>query len=466
MSKIPKLLKKTKSIRRIQDYMNQEFTEIRHTTLNPAGPGCIRMHLIPPMLDSEELNQSVVIVNGTDIIPVNFLWTIILAELIKHVNKYDGSAISEEELAKIMTNTVESVKAIVPLISRKKIAADIQTIYTTMKQIAFREEVTTPIEHINIGDYADYMNAPHRMDVMVSAMTKNGTWHCNQKCVHCYAASQNHSDEEELSTEDWKKILDKCRSVGIPQVTFTGGEPTMREDLFELIEYARWFISRLNTNGIKLTPEYCQKLKAADIDSVQITFYSSDPEVHNALVGAPQFENTAKGIENALNAGLAISINTPLCTINKDYVKTLEYLHDKGVIYVTCSGLITTGNALGEDSVNLQLTSGELEQILREAVSYCNANGMEIAFTSPGWIEEEVFAQLNISSPSCGAGLSNMAITPGGNVVPCQSWLSDKALGNMLEDDWNEIWNSEECRIRRNYSAALTGKCPLRRNCI
>ena len=57
-------------------------------------------------------------------------------------------------------------------------------------------------------------------------------------------------------------------------MTFTGGEPTMREDLLNSIRYARWFISRLNTNGIRLTEDYCRKLREAELDSVQITFYS------------------------------------------------------------------------------------------------------------------------------------------------------------------------------------------------
>ena len=146
-------------------------------------------------------------------------------------------------------------------------------------------------------------------------------------------------------------------------------------------------------------------------------------------------------------------------------MKTLQFLHEKGVLYVTCSGLITTGNATEAASMNLQLRSEELEQILREAVSYAHENGMEIAFTSPGWIKEEVFRELDIPAPSCGACLSNMAITPGGNVVPCQSWLSDEPLGNILRDDWEAMWNSVKCTECRNYSADMTGECPLRRCC-
>ena len=465
MTKIPLLFRKTKTVRNLKTYMDSSFSEVLHTTLNPDGPGAIRVHLIPPKAEENVLNPSIAIINGTDILPVNFVWAVILAELIRETNHYDGKEIGEEDIRGILDRTADNIRQLLPVLSRKRIKRDIQTIYTTIRQIAYREEVTTDVHYMSIGDYAPFMQAPHRMDLMVSAMTKQGSWHCNQKCVHCYAAGQTLSDEEELSTDDWKKILDKCRSACIPQVTFTGGEPTMREDLFELISYARWFISRLNTNGIRLTPDYCKKLREAELDSVQITFYSADAEVHNRLVGAARYEETLAGIKNALAQGLSVSINTPLCTLNRDYVKTLKLLHGLGVIYVTCSGLITTGSAAQAASEELQLESGELEQILRQAVAYCHRNGMEIAFTSPGWLDEQVFEELNIPSPSCGACLSNMAITPGGNVVPCQSWLSDKPLGNMLADDWKEIWESETCQNRRDFSAQLTGECPLRRYC-
>ncbi len=109
-------------------------------------------------------------------------------------------------------------------------------------------------------------------------------------------------------------------------------------------------------------------LISASLDSCQITFYSDDEEIHNKLVGANQYVNTVAGIDNALDAGLSVSINTPLCTLNKDYVKTLKFLRDKGVSYVTCSGLITTGNALQDSSSSLELSNEELKQILKSAV--------------------------------------------------------------------------------------------------
>lgn len=465
-----KLVWKTKAMKNLLGYIEKEFNEVKHTTLNPCGLGAVRIHLVPPKNPTDLAGSCVAIINGSDIIPVNYFWAVILCELINQINVYDGQEVGENEKNLIIDKTATTIVKMMRLgfiwiYSKKQIIQIIKTLYETFTQIAYRQEVTADVQRLSIGEYASFMKAPHRMDVMVSAMTKDGKWHCNQKCVHCYAAGQRLSDEEELSTEDWKKVLDKCREIGIPQITFTGGEPTMREDLIELVSYAKWFISRINTNGIKLTKDYCAKLKEAEVDGVQITYYSCDADIHNQLVGAKQHKNTTAGIDNALEAGLSISINTPLCSLNKDYVKTLEYLHSKGVVYVTCSGMIVTGNATTEESQALQLSSEELEQILRDAVKYCSENGMEIAFTSPGWISSSVMDELGLASPTCGACLSNMAITPGGNVIPCQSWLSDIPLGNILTNDWDSIWNGSYCIKRRNFSAEMSGTCPLRRSC-
>ena len=449
---------------RVKRYAAENFTETQHTTLNPEGPGVVRIHLVPPKCDGDDVEASVVIINGQDVVPVNVSWAILLNEFIKEVNQYSGREVTDAEVETMVNNTCKKVRKVFPLLSKKLIKSDLYTIMNTFKQIAYGEPTDEPIEHISLSEYSLYMRAPHRMDLMVSAMTKDGCWHCNQQCVHCYAAGQELSGEKELSTEQWKEIIDKCREYGIPQLTFTGGEPTMRDDLAELIDHARWFITRLNTNGIKLTKEYCEKLKSVSLDSMQITFYSHDEAVHNKLVGANRFKETVSGIEAAIETGLNISINTPLCSLNKDYVDTLKFLKEKGVLYVTCSGLITTGNATLEASEKLQLSTDEIKEILKEAAEYCYSNGMEISFTSPGWVENEFCEEVGIVPPTCGACLSNMAITPGGNVVPCQSWLSDEALGSILTDSWDSIWDSDRCKERREYSALMEGKCPLRRN--
>ena len=448
--------------KRIRRYAQENFGETLHTTLNPEGPGVVRIHMIPPVCDGDDVEASVVIINGQDVIPVNVSWSILLCEFIKEVNKYSGREVTDEEVALMVENTCKGVRKVYPLLSKKLIKNDLYDMMNSFKQVAYGEKTDVPIDYISLGDYSLYMRAPHRMDLLVSSMSKDGKWHCNQQCVHCYAAGQELSDEEELRTDQWKQIIDKCRAAGIPQVTFTGGEPTMREDIIELIDHSKWFITRLNTNGRKLSKEFCEKLKDASLDSMQITFYSCDEDIHNKLVGASGYKDTVSGIKNAIEAGLNISINTPLCSLNKDYVKTLEFLHDMGVLYVTCSGLITTGNATLEDSEKLQLSTDEIKTVLKDAVDYCYSNGMEISFTSPGWVEDEFCNELGIQTPSCGACLSNMAVTPSGNLVPCQSWLSGETYGNMLNDNWEDMWKSEACRQRRDFSAQTLGVCPLR----
>lgn len=467
---------------RIKKYCMENFTGVSHTTLNPYGPGVIRIHLVP----SKEpwIDPSVVFLNGQDVIPIYPSWAILLNSLISEINKYDGKEITENDAKSIINLATDTAKKVFPMTSRKRMIKDIKNIFDSLVAVAYGEKPPVEIGYLPIGTYAPMMKAPHRMDIMVSAMTKNGSWHCNQKCLHCYAAGQKEAEVTELGTEQWKVVIDTLKNIGIPQITFTGGEPTMRDDLVELIEYSQWFVTRLNTNGIRLTKDLCDRLMKASLDSVQITLYSCDENVHNRLVGANKFHDTVEGIKNALESGLSVSINTPLCKYNSDYISTLRFLKELGITYVTCSGLIVTGNAKKEASIVTQLKNEEIYQILKDAVAFCRENHMEISFTSPGWIKEEYLRELGLSVPTCGACLSNMAIAPNGDVVPCQSWLSDGKLGNILTDNWTDlwttclstkplettvlmdnwtdIWNSEKCRNIRSFSAMMKGECPLR----
>lgn len=444
-------------------FYKKNLNEVLHTTLNPYEPGVVRIHLVPAKYNPFKANPSVVILNGKDILPINLSWTILLAIFIKEVNAYKGGEVTENQLQEVVTKTVNKAYEIYKKPGRITLKEDLNKILAVFLDISEGKEPALKIGQLSIGQYANKMNAPHRMDLMISSMTKDGHWNCNQKCIHCYAAGQNYAEQKELSTDDWKKIIDRCKKAYIPQLTFTGGEPTIRKDLIELIDYSRWFVTRLNTNGVLLTEELCNKLYNASLDSVQITFYSSNEEEHNKLVGADNYKKTVQGIKNAIKTGLSVSINTPLCTINKNYIDTLKYLKELGVKYVTCSGLIITGNAKKEESQTTQLSKEELYKILKDAKEFADKNLMEISFTSPGWLEEEKIRGLGLNVPSCGACLSNMAIAPDGEVVPCQSWLGKTAgLGNMLTNNWNKIWNNPKCKRIRKNSANTTGKCPLK----
>ena len=443
-------------------YRRAHLDCVRHITLDPKGPGVVRIHMIPPGDDTPDA-PFLLLLNGASLVPLNLSWAIMLANLMDQLQAYEGQELEERQWEALLTAAVEETHRTYPRTRRQTLAADMHLMLTSLIAIAQGREPEAEVALLSLADYAPEMTAPHRMDLMVSAMEKDGAWHCNQKCLHCYAAGQPMGETPELSTEQWKTALELLRRANIPQVTFTGGEPTLRSDLVELVRAAEWFVTRLNTNGRLLTPELCRRLYEASLDSVQVTLYSHDRAVHNALVGAEGFDETVEGIRNAVRAGLSVSVNTPLCSLNTDYAATVRFVHELGVRYVTCSGLIPSGSACGQESRATALTPDELTDILRQAVETARELGMELDFTSPGWLDEETLRSLGLNLiPSCGACLSNMAVTPDGKVVPCQSWLSDQPLGDLLCDKWADIWNDPRCAAIRAESVKMDHLCQLR----
>ena len=443
-------------------YRRRHLECVRHITLDPKGRGVLRIHMIPPRQDADNA-PFLLLLNGSRLVPLNLSWAILLANFMDRLEPFTGVEITESDWNAMAAGAVAETHKTYPFTSKERLSDDLATMIRSLVAIARGQEPEAEVAPLTLGEYAPEMTAPHRMDLMVSAMTRGGAWHCNQKCLHCYAAGQPLSDTPELTTAQWREILAKLRAANVPQVTFTGGEPTLRADLVELVEAAQWFVTRLNTNGRLLTPELCRRLYDASLDSVQVTLYSHDPAIHNALVGAEGFDDTVTGIKNAVAAGLSVSVNTPLCSLNEDYAATVRFVHELGVRYVTCSGLIPSGSAEGAESRATRLTEEQLTDVLRRAVTVAEELGMEMDFTSPGWLKEETLRSLGLTLvPSCGACLSNMAIAPDGGVIPCQSWLSSQPLGNMLTDDWDKIWQSQRCAAIRAKSAKMEQLCQLR----
>lgn len=443
-------------------YRRRHLECVRHITLDPKGRGVLRIHMIPPRQDADNA-PFLLLLNGSRLVPLNLSWAILLANFMDRLEPFTGVEIAESDWNAMAAGAVAETHKTYPFTSKERLSDDLATMIRSLVAIARGQEPEAEVAPLTLGEYAPEMTAPHRMDLMVSAMTRGGAWHCNQKCLHCYAAGQPLSDTPELTTAQWKEILAKLRAANVPQVTFTGGEPTLRADLVELVDAAQWFVTRLNTNGRLLTPELCRRLYDASLDSVQVTLYSHDPAIHNALVGAEGFDDTVAGIKNAVAAGLSVSVNTPLCSLNTDYAAAVRFVHELGVRYVTCSGLIPSGSAEGAESRATRLTEEQLTDVLRRAVTAAEELEMEMDFTSPGWLKEETLRSLGLTLvPSCGACLSNMAIAPDGGVIPCQSWLSSQPLGNMLTDDWDKIWQSQRCAAIRAKSAKMEQLCQLR----
>ena len=436
---------------------------VNHCTFDPEGPGVVRIHLIPPKFRMLRSSAYIVILNGYYLLPLGYSWAVMLSRFMDEVNRYDGKTIDEDDEKLIIKNTIRSVRRVYPLIPKAAIEKDLKELLDVLFAVARGEEPNAQIDRLSIRAYSDNMTAPHRMDLMVSAMTDAcGKWQCNQKCIFCYAAGQEMGKAKELNTQEWKQAIDRLEKAHVPMVTFTGGEPTQREDIAELVGYAKRMVTRLNTNGVNLMPELVGALKEAGLDSLQVTLYSHDEAIHNALVGSEHHADTVRGIRNAVEAGLDISINTPLCKKNADYGKTLAFIHSLGVRFVTVSGLICTGMA-GINHLEYDLTGEELYETVKEAKAFCDSNEMEMDFTSPGLIDAEKLYRLGMNVPMCGACLSNMAIAPDGTVVPCQSWLgADAGLGNILTDPFKNIWNRSKCKALRGMTELEALQCPFR----
>lgn len=444
---------------KVKEYL-KTCDQIYHTTLDPKNSGVVRIHLIPPKKKKVGVAW-VVIINGYSVLPLETSWAILLKEFMNEINKTNGRPLSDEDVEKLVDDTIINVKEIFPSVPNTVVKDDLNEIIKPLIDISKGIEPTEKIGYMTLAKYAKYMTAPHRMDLMISAMEKEGQWNCNQKCLHCYACDEMMGKVKELSTTDWYKIIDKCREANIPSLTFTGGEPTIREDLVSLVNYASWFVTRLNTNGILLSKRLCEELYEASLDSVQITLYSFDKNIHNTLVGGQHFDEAIQGIKNALNANLDVSINTPLCTLNKDYLNLVQEASKLGVRYFSCSGLIPSGNANSSSKI-YKLSRTEILNVIKDAYDYAYDNDLEISFTSPGWIDEKELLAMKMVVPSCGACLSNMAIAPNGDVIPCQSWLREKGLGNMLTSQWKTIWESKACKQIRKKATKNTQICLLK----
>jgi MoaA/NifB/PqqE/SkfB family radical SAM enzyme len=273
---------------------------------------------------------------------------------------------------------------------------------------------------------------------------------------------------EMLTTQEWKDVLDILwKEAGTSQVSFTGGEPTERPDLVELIAYAQEFTTRLNTNGRKLADlAYCWQLKKVSLDVAQITVYSSNANTHNMLVGAKgAWAETMQGIRNAVSVDLEVSVNIPLVDANvRGLAETIEYLYNNlGVRYFTCSGLLPAGGAKQIISSGRAATADVLYKELRRAKVLAKKLNLELDFTSPGVLTRAQLMKLGFNNPPvCGACLGNMAISPKGVVLPCQSWVHDSnGLGSILETPWKQIWNNPMCKRIRKQAIANEGLCSL-----
>jgi radical SAM protein with 4Fe4S-binding SPASM domain len=324
-----------------------------------------------------------------------------------------------------------------------------------------RPEGACPVHELELDILAPFSSipsAPYRMDLAL-------TYRCNNDCSHCYNARPRSFPE--MDTGQWKQVISHLWEIGIPHLVFTGGEPTLRSDLCELISYAEHLgqITGLNTNGRRLSdPTFVKQLVDAGLDHVQITLESHDPYIHNQMVcNSSAWKQTVNGIQNALESPLFVMTNTTMLQSNRHAMKeTLQFLAELGVPTIGLNALIYSGHGL---NVGTGLQEAELTPLLEMAQQMTEANHQKLIWYTPTQYCHFDPMQMELGVKGCTAALYNMCIEPDGSVLPCQSYY--QPLGNFLNDSWTSIWNHDLCNQlrQRRYVRVECQGCALLQEC-
>ncbi|MEE8391024.1 MAG: radical SAM protein [Anaerolineae bacterium] len=244
--------------------------------------------------------------------------------------------------------------------------------------------------------------------------------------------------DRELTTDEWRCALWALWDAGVPHVCFTGGEPTLRDDLVELVRYGeeQGMVTGLLTDGRRLREQaYLGKLLMAGLDHLQITLGSHRSAVHDEIVGQNGvWKEVDAGLRNALDGDIYVVVHIPVTPVNADSVEeTVAYLAELGVPAVALSSP-PQAVAEGEES-RLHLRLEKAQNAIHEhdltlvwdlAAPYSHVNPVEVeAGLSPGQrIRQHLYVE------------------PDGDVLPAQGY--NVVLGNLLRDPWETIWNHPE----------------------
>jgi radical SAM protein with 4Fe4S-binding SPASM domain len=328
---------------------------------------------------------------------------------------------------------------------------DLQSIQFQLSELT-RPDGACPVHDLELETIAPFSarpTAPYRMDLAV-------TYRCNNDCAHCYNARARSFPE--IDTDQWKRVLDKVWELGIPHVVFTGGEPTLRNDLPELVAHAErnGQITGLNTNARRLSDaRFLETLVEAGLDHVQITVESSDEDVHDKMVGCKgAFPQTIAGLKNALASPLFVMTNTTMLKTNvKTIPDTLDFLAGLEVPTIGLNALIYSGKGA---TVGTGLIDRELHPLLETARTKTEMRGQRLIWYTPTEYCGFDPMSLDLGVKGCTAALYNMCVEPDGSVLPCQSYY--QRLGNILNDPWDSIWN-HKLSVRLRERQELPQKC-------
>ena len=318
------------------------------------------------------------------------------------------------------------------------------------------------------------------------------TYACNLRCKHCYANAGKPLPDE-LTTEEAKRAIDIFDRAGVTILAFSGGEPLVRPDIFELARYAsdKGMYVAIATNGTLITSEIAKKMKDAGIQFVQISLDGATPETHDEFRGIPgAFERTINGIKNSVKAGFFVEIATTATRFNyKEIPDIIDLAEELKVKWFMLYNFVPTGR--GKFIIENDLSPEEREEVLKMLYYKNKETSIELLSTAPQFarvaLQEEYkektgevlmpthfynarlpgkLANLAEFIGGCGAGRFYMSMRPNGDLQPCVFF--PLKVGNIKEDDFEDLWqNNKVLNDLRNKDLLKEdcGKCPYRYHC-
>jgi len=296
----------------------------------------------------------------------------------------------------------------------------------------------------------------------------NTTNQCNMYCQHCYRDAGT-KDQEELTTDQAKKLIAEAAQAGFKIFIFSGGESLLRPDLVPLIAYAKEKGLRpvLGTNGTLIDLPTAKSLKKAGLMAAGISLDSEDAQKHDYFRGYPgAWEKALEGMANCRQAGLPFQLHTTVLKWNMGELAGLTDLAQRlGARGHHIFFLVPTGR--GADIEDHSLSPEDYERVITEIMKKQATVALELKPTcAPQFtrIAEELGITTSFSR-GCLAGLSYCIVSPKGNVQPC-AYL-DLSLGNVKESSLVEIWqhNPVFLELRTQKYLGKCGGCRYKRIC-
>ncbi|HVQ25650.1 MAG TPA: radical SAM protein [Planctomycetota bacterium] len=286
------------------------------------------------------------------------------------------------------------------------------------------------------------------------------TMRCNELCVHCYRVIE---DRRELTTGEVKALLADLAKAGTLYLTFSGGEIFLRQDLFELIAEAKRlrFDLRLKSNALLISEERARRLRELGVRQVDVSIYSVEPAVHDAVTKIPgSLERSLAGIERLRAAGVSVKINCPLMRSNVAGYRDVRALAERLGAACGIDPMITARNDGDPSTVRLRIGRADLARVLRDPVLSPEPLPTEIPDVRP-----------DLDDIACGAGHNACYVSAYGDVMPCVAL--PLACGNIRETPFGEIWADSRrmrevrsIRVRNLHTcagceaAAFCTRCP------